>query len=164
VDRAQALTDDQVGTTVNVGVFRGGSSANTVPASAECIIDFRFVHAAGGEAVVAGLHQAAAEIGRDTGATLSVDGGIRRPPLERTEASVALYQAYATCARAAGLGDGECPLIGGGSDANTASAAGVPAIDGLGPRGRGFHTHDEHIEISSLPLRVEALIRYLLAA
>lgn len=164
VERAQALTDYDGGTTVNVGVVRGGSSANTVPAAAECVIDFRFVHLSGGEAVVAGLARAAAEIARDTGATLSVDGGIRRPPLVRTGASVALYEAYAACARAAGLGHGECALVGGGSDANTVSAVGVPAIDGLGPRGRGFHTHDEVIEVSSLPLRVEALIRYLLSA
>ena len=101
-------------------------------------------------------------IAGETGATFEFIGGIRRPPLSRTDASVALYEAYAECARAAGLGDGECPLIGGGSDANMVSAVGVPAIDGLGPRGRGFHTHDEYIEVSTLAQRIEALVRYLL--
>ena len=57
-----------------------------------------------------------------------------------------LLAEYAACARAAGLGGDEAPLIGGGSDANTVAAAGVPAIDGLGPRGKGFHTVDEFIE------------------
>jgi glutamate carboxypeptidase len=40
---------------------------------------------------------------------------------------------------------------------------GVPAIDGLGPRGRGFHTTSEHIEIPTLAQRVEALVRFLVA-
>jgi glutamate carboxypeptidase len=91
----------------------------------------------------------------------AITGGVRRPPLERSDASLALYRRYAACAQAAGLGGGECPLVGGGSDANTLSAIGVPAIDGLGPRGRGFHTHDEYIEISTLPLRTAALVRLL---
>ena len=41
----------------------------------------------------------------------------------------------------------EAPLIGGGSDASTSGALGIPAIDGLGPRGTGFHTKDERIEV-----------------
>ncbi|ACY15259.1 M20/M25/M40 family metallo-hydrolase [Haliangium ochraceum] len=163
VERAQALTDYDAGLTVNVGLISGGTSANTVPAEASCTADFRFIRKPDGERASAAFRDIAAEIARDTGTRIEVSGGVRRPPLERGEASVALYQAYAEAARAAGLGDGECPLIGGGSDANTASTHGVPAIDGLGPRGRGFHTHDEFIEVSSLRLRVEALVRYLCA-
>ena len=45
---------------------------------------------------------------------------------------------------------GEAALIGGGSDASTAHAMGIAAIDGLGPRGIGFHTKDEQIEIRTL--------------
>jgi glutamate carboxypeptidase len=62
-----------------------------------------------------------------------------------------------------GLGDGESKLLGGGSDANTVAALGVPAIDGLGPRGRGFHTKDEYIERATLVPKAEALARYLAA-
>lgn len=164
IDRAQTLTDYDAGVTLNVGVIRGGSSANTVPAEATCSADIRFVRAADGEAVIAACEQAAAEIATATGARVEVKGRIGRQPLERSDASVALYRAYGACARAAGLGDGEAALMGGGSDANTVSAVGVPAIDGLGPRGRGFHTHDEYIEVSSLAMRIEALIRYLIAS
>jgi glutamate carboxypeptidase len=164
VDRAQALTDYDAGITVNVGLIRGGSSANTVPAEATCSADVRFVRATDGEAVIAACEAAAAELSAATGARVEVNGRIGRLPLERSEASVALYRAYAACARAAGLGDGEAALMGGGSDANTVSAIGVPAIDGLGPRGRGFHTHDEYIEVPTLARRVEALIRYLIGS
>lgn len=163
IDAAQRQTCYDAGVTVNVGLMRGGSSANTVPAEAECAIDIRFERAVDGEALMAALERAADEIETALGAQVILSGGIRRQPLERSDASVALYRAYAACARAAGLDAGEAPLMGGGSDANTVSAVGVPAIDGLGPRGRGFHTHDEYIEIATLPRRIEALIRYLLA-
>jgi glutamate carboxypeptidase len=162
VDAAQSQTDHDAGVTVNVGLISGGSSANTVPASAECVIDFRYIRTEDGSALMAALERAATDISAALGARVSLDGGIRRAPLERSEASAGLYRKYAACAQTAGLGGGECPLVGGGSDANTVSAVGVPAIDGLGPRGTGFHTHDEVIELSTIPLRVEALIRYLL--
>ncbi|RMH43847.1 MAG: M20 family peptidase [Deltaproteobacteria bacterium] len=162
VDAAQRQTDYDRGVTVNVGVIAGGTSRNTVPARAECGVDLRFVRAEDGRDVVDRLRAIAGEIAADTGARFDVRGGVRRPPLERTPESVALYERYARAARASGLGDAECDLIGGGSDANTISALGVPCIDGLGPRGAGFHTHDEYIELSSLPLRTEALLRFLL--
>jgi len=161
IDRAQGLTDYNRGVTVNVGLVEGGEARNTVPAHAECRVDLRFITADDGRALVAAVQRVAAEVGGGGGATLTLDGGIRRPPLERSEASEALYRRYAEAAIAAGLGGGEAPLIGGGSDASTVSAVGVPAIDGLGPRGKGFHTHGEHIEVSSLAMRVEALLRFL---
>jgi glutamate carboxypeptidase len=39
----------------------------------------------------------------------------------------------------------------------------VPTIDGLGPRGSGFHTHDEYALVSSFLPKAEALLRFLLA-
>jgi len=159
---AEALTDYDKGATVNVGLATGGSSRNTVPASASCQIDLRFLSLEDGERVVAAVRDAARAIEQETGAKVAVDGGVRRPPLSRTDASYALYQRYAAAARASGLGAGEAGLLGGGSDGNNIAALGVPVIDGLGPRGAGFHTHDEYIELSSLPLRTAALIRFLL--
>ena len=79
-------------------------------------------------------------------------------------ASAALRDEYAACARASGLGDGEAPLLGGGSDANTVAPLGVPAIDGLGPRGAGFHTTTEYVELDTFVPKCEALVRFLSAA
>ena len=56
---------------------------------------------------------------------------------------------------------GEAGLIGGGSDASTSGAMGIASIDGLGPRGIGFHTHDEQIEIGTLVQKAQALARFL---
>ena len=161
IDRLAELGVPERGVTLNVGTIRGGESVNTVPAHAEAVVDFRVERAEDARALLAQVDAIATEVAVRTGAVISVGGGLRRPPLERTEASAALRQAYADCAGAAGLGNGEAALLGGGSDANTVSAIGVPAIDGLGPRGKGFHTHDECIEPSTLGPKVEALLRFL---
>ncbi len=162
IDLAQRLTDYPRGVTINVGKVSGGTSKNTVPAAAECGVDLRFLTPDAADAVMASLHIAAAQAAAEVpGTRISLSGGVSRLPLVRTEASAALKDAYAVHARAVGLGDGEAPLLGGGSDANTVATLGVPAIDGLGPRGLGFHTHDEYIELPTLLSKAEALARYL---
>ena len=162
IDRAQRLTNYSRGLTVNVGTIKGGTSKNTVPESAECALDLRFETVTDAQELVAALGQVAAEAAADVpGARIEIGGGPSRLPMERTAASAALYSEYAACQRAAGLGAGENPKVGGGSDANTVSAVGVPAIDGLGPRGAGFHTTAEYVELSSFLPKAEALLRFL---
>jgi glutamate carboxypeptidase len=162
IDRAQRLTNYARGMTVNVGMVKGGTSKNTVPGGAECALDMRFETVADAEALGAALRRAAADAAAEVpGATIELSGGPSRLPMERTAASAALYEEYAACQRAAGLGAGETPMVGGGSDANTVSAIGVPAIDGLGPRGGGFHTTSEHVELASFLPKADALLRFL---
>jgi glutamate carboxypeptidase len=162
VDRVQRLTDYERGVTVNVGKFTGGTSKNTVPDRAEALLDLRFSTHVDAEALLASIREAAAQSAIVVeGTRLELDGGIARAPMERSDASEHLMKSYAACARASGLGDGESPLLGGGSDASTSSAMGIASIDGLGPRGKGFHTHDEHIEIASMVPKAEALARFL---
>ncbi len=161
VEYAEALTDYARGTTVNVGVIRGGTSKNTVPDHAEALLDLRYVRLADSEALVSKLEEAARR-SAIAGTTVTFTKELARPPLERTDANVALYRDYAACARASGLGDGEAPLIGGGSDAATTAAMGITSIDGLGPRGKGFHTHEECVEVETLGPKAEALARFLM--
>jgi glutamate carboxypeptidase len=160
VTAAQQLTDYARGVTVNVGEIHGGTSKNTVPERAECKLDLRYETVADAEALVANL-SAAADAAALPGVRIEVSGGANRLPLERTTASAALRDEYAACARAAGLGDGEAALLGGGSDANTVAPLGVPAIDGLGPRGAGFHTTTEYVELDTFVPKCEALVRFL---
>jgi glutamate carboxypeptidase len=165
IDRAQGLTDYARGVTVNVGKASGGQGRNTVPDRANAWLDLRFCSKADGEAVIAALREAASAAAASVdGTRIELEGGIARQPLERTPASLALCAEYAVCARASGLGHGEAALIGGGSDASTSGAMGIPSIDGLGPRGKGFHTQDEHIEVGSLVPKAQALARFLAGA
>lgn len=162
VDRVQRLTDYERGVTVNVGKFTGGTSKNTVPDRAEAILDLRFCTRADAEELLGAIRTAAEAAGVAVpGTRIDVEGGIARDPMERSDASLALMNAYAEAARASGLGTTESPLLGGGSDASTSSAMGIASIDGLGPRGKGFHTHDEHVEVASLVPKAQALARFL---
>lgn len=160
IDRVQALTDYDRGVTVNVGKVSGGTSKNTVPDEASALFDLRFETAADADAIVAKIRAIAAASGVP-GAKVTVEGGILRFPMERGDASAKLMAGYAACAVASGLGGGEAALIGGGSDASTSSAMGIASIDGLGPRGIGFHTKDEQIELATLVAKAQALARFL---
>jgi len=160
VDRAQRLTDLDRGVTVSVGTIRGGTSKNTVPERAECEVDLRYLSNQDGERLVEALRAACAEAAVE-GTRLELAPASWRAPLERTPASGRLAEAYGACQRQSGLGAGEAPLVGGGSDACTTGALGIPSIDGLGPRGSGFHTREERIELGSLVPKAQAFLRYL---
>ena len=162
IEAAQLLTDYARGVTVNVGRIEGGTSKNTVPDRATCDIDLRFETTKDGEDLVDALKKAAIAACVDN-TRIEITGGAARHPLERTQASAALMKSYGECAKESGLGDGEAGLIGGGSDASTSSSMGIASIDGLGPRGTGFHTKDELIEVATLVPKAQALARFLLS-
>lgn len=165
VDRAQALTDYARGVTVNVGTIRGGESRNTVPDAAEAMIDLRFETRVDAEALLDELRSAARDVEASLPRTsIVLEGGVARLPMERSEASARLLRSYGEAASRVGLGAAEAPLIGGGSDASTSSAMGIASIDGLGPRGVGFHTKDEQIEVATLLLKAKALAHFLAQA
>jgi len=164
VDRVLGEQGAIPGASASVGLVRGGTARNTVPDHAVADVDLRFSDVAGQEALVAALHRHARAVEQALpGARMTVDVTITRPPWARTDASSALARRYGDAQRTAGLEASEAPLVGGGSDANTLGALGVPTIDGLGPRGAGFHTRSEHALLSSLPKKAEALVRFLLA-
>jgi glutamate carboxypeptidase len=106
------------------------------------------------------LRRACAEAAVE-GTRLELELTAWRDPLERTEASAALCAAYLEAQRQSGLSAAEAPLVGGGSDACTTGALGIPSIDGLGPRGAAFHTREERVELASLVPKAQAFLRYL---
>lgn len=162
IPHIEALTDYDRGVTVNVGLISGGTAKNTVPAVASCVVDIRFVTKEDGDALCDAMRAlATTELPGDPGATFEVEGGVTRPPMERTAAIDDLRARYEVCARGVGLGGGEAPRQGGFSDANLIAAAGVPVIDGLGPAGAGAHSHDEWCDLVSLNKRTKALARFL---
>lgn len=161
VDAVQQLSDEKTEVTVNVGTFAGGTAKNTVPAEATAELDLRFSTAEGEAKLIEGIERAAAK-SAIAGTRLELENRGGRKPMERTSASAALAAAYGRCARLAGLSDGEAPRQGGGSDGNTAAALGIATIDALGPRGEGFHTGDEYIDVETLVPRSVALASFLL--
>lgn len=158
VDSIHAVADRNVGTTVNVTTFSGGTTTNVIPAFAACEIDVRFSNAAEGDRVEAEL---AALSAKDPRVKLELKGRINRPPLEETDDVMALYER----ARAAALGLGfelDHTQVGGASDGNFVAALGIPVLDGLGITGDGAHTLDEYIEIEDIPRRAALLTKLLI--
>lgn len=163
VPRIEALTDYGRGITLNVGLIEGGTSRNTVPAYARCELDLRVETAADARQVIEALEAMIAEPLPEALAEvqLTLTGGLQRPPMEATAESQALRARYEAVAVKVGLGSGEAPRQGGGSDANLLAALGVPCIDGLGPWGTGFHSLDEHGSLDSLRRHTQALAHLL---
>lgn len=155
-----ALAAPDRGTTVSVGPVRGGTVSNVIPAEAEAEVDVRFSTLDEGERVDAAIRSLRPVL-PGAGVAL-VEGGINRPPLERTAAVAALYRTARDLAGDIGfdLPEGS---TGGGSDGCFTAALGIPTLDGLGPQGGGAHAVDEHILVADLPRRV-ALVRRLLEA
>jgi glutamate carboxypeptidase len=157
IARLQDLTR---GVSVNVGVVEGGSRTNVVAETARASIDVRvptMADAARVEAALRGLRPSVA------GTRVELHGSVARPPLERTEGVVRLFELARQTARELGhdLQEGS---TGGGSDGNFTAAIGVPTLDGLGPRGDGAHALHEHVELSDLAWRaafLAALLRRL---
>jgi len=142
------LTDYEAGTTVNVGLIRGGLSFNTVPGEAWCDVDVRVLTPEIAERVQAAVGAIAAR--EDVpGTAVLVTGGITRPPMVRTAGNVAMFQAVRGIAALLGRDLTES-LTGGGSDGCLVSAAGAPTLDGLGPQGGRAHTADEYLELDSV--------------
>jgi glutamate carboxypeptidase len=150
----EGFTDYDAGVTVNVGVVAGGTRANVVAEHARAEIDMRVANPEQAEAMVPRVLGLAAF---DPDVTLTVTGGMNRPPYEKDARIEALFQHARGLA--AGLGiDLQGLKTGGGSDGNfTAHLA--PTLDGLGVDGKGGHTGHEQLYISSIAPRATLMYR-----
>jgi glutamate carboxypeptidase len=138
-------------------MIQGGARSNVIPDEARAVVDVRVPTMADAHAMDRALRQLAPI---DARTRLEVGGGVDRPPLERSEAVVRLYDQAREIARELGqdLAEG---ATGGGSDGNFTAALGVPTLDGLGAIGDGAHALHEHVELDALPDRA-ALIAGLI--
>ncbi len=158
IERLASWTDVGSGVTVNPGVIRGGSASNVVAEEAWCDVDVRTPR-----------KDQAIELERqffsikpfDERCKVTVAGGLKRLPLERTEGVARLYEIAREISNEMGVELGEAS-VGGGSDGNTTAALGIPTLDGLGAVGEGAHALNESILIDRIADRA-ALIAALIA-
>ncbi|WP_170984272.1 M20 family metallopeptidase [Rhodoligotrophos defluvii] len=147
----EAMNDSETAATFNVGTIQGGTRVNVVPAEATIEIDMRVDDMATAERM---LKRMLSRKAYDPDIRLTVEGGMNRPPFERSSAVVRLYEA--TSALALGLPMAETSR-GGVSDGNFAAALGLPVLDGLGCNGAGAHAEHEHILVSTIAPRAALL-------
>jgi glutamate carboxypeptidase len=139
-------TDLAAGTSVNVGVLRGGTRSNVVAGFAEAEVDVRVrtvSEQARIGALIAGLRP------HDPRASLQVTGGWNRPVMERGPAIADVYTLARAAAAQLGVDLAETS-VGGASDGNFAAAMGLPVLDGLGAVGAGAHARHEHVSIDGM--------------
>jgi glutamate carboxypeptidase len=153
IERASAFTNLARGITVNAGVIGGGTRSNVVAAEAWAEFDVRIARAVDGPRIDRRFRSLRPV---DRQCTLEVEGGLNRPPMERTPGTISLFRRAATIA--AGLGfDLQEAATGGGSDGNFTSALGIPTLDGMGAVGEGAHADHESILLDALVPRTALL-------
>jgi glutamate carboxypeptidase len=153
IERASAFTDLAKGITVNAGVIGGGTRSNVVPAQAWAELDVRIAKRRDVERLDKRFRSLRPV---DRHCRLEVTGGLNRPPMERTPATVNLFRRAATMARRLGF-QLQDAATGGGSDGNFTSALGIPTLDGMGAVGEGAHADRESILLDALVPRTALL-------
>ena len=149
-----AMNDPARGVTVNVGVVRGGTRPNVIAEDAYAEVDLRIPSVADAEDVATRILNLKSQ---SEGVTVTVTGGLNRPPYEKSNAGAALFEHARTLATEIGF-ELVDTSTGGGSDGNF-TAAHTATLDGLGVDGKGAHTHYEQLYISSIEPRARLLHR-----
>ncbi len=158
--QVDALGRELPGVMVNVGRIHGGGAVNIVPDLARAEINARVTSTGDDRRFLAGIERILAPFNTREGYQAVLTGRFNRGPKVETTAEVALFAAWQQCGREAGVAF-DWQHVGGGSDGNILSAAGLPNLDGLGPVGDGLHSEREFIRLSSLTERAGIATRFL---
>jgi glutamate carboxypeptidase len=158
IQTVSSWTELDRGLTVSVNVAAAGDKTNVIPGSAWAEVDVRLACKADGQRIA---RKFALLKPIDKRCTLTVTGGVNRPPMERTRGTVALYQKARAFAAELGFELKEA-ATGGASDGNFTSAIGIPTLDGMGAVGEGAHAAHESVLITHLAPRT-ALLAGMLA-
>jgi len=161
--KACRITDYAAGVTLNVGKVEGGTSPTIVPDFAHAVVDVRFPETTLYTNVLIKLRTYAAESAQEVaGTTIEIIENSVRPPMAGSDASKDLFARFSEAGRILNIKSSVFPgIIGGGSDANYLSEAGIPTLDGMGPCGQGAHTNDEQINLPTFWRRVSQLALFL---
>ncbi|HWW46255.1 MAG TPA: M20/M25/M40 family metallo-hydrolase [Xanthobacteraceae bacterium] len=139
-----SLTTDDC--TFSVGIVHGGQWVNCVASRAT---GEALSMAKRQEDLDRGVEKMLALSGTANDVIFTVTRGVTRPVWEPNAATLALYEKARAVAKQIGF-EITHGSAGGGSDANFTGAMGIATLDGLGVRGNGAHTLNEHIEVDSL--------------
>jgi len=145
----QKLHDFEHGLYVNVGVVKGGTVANAVPASCEIQIDLRYEDMERLEYTLARIREiAASHVVPDTTAEISM----MKPSsfMKASEANLRLFEHVKRAARLIGYGELTTKTVGGWSDSCLAAECGVPVVCAMGVKGANNHSMEEYAVLDTL--------------
>src|SRR6516165_77252 len=153
IETVSGWTDLKRGLTVSVGLAGGGSKTNVIPAESFAEVDVRIAKIADGPRIE---RRFAALKAKDRRCSLTLSGGINRPPMERSKGTIALFQKAKELAADIGVYLSEA-ATGGASDGNFTAALGISTLDGMGAVGEGAHAPHESVVVERLAERVALL-------
>jgi acetylornithine deacetylase/succinyl-diaminopimelate desuccinylase-like protein len=139
---------------VNVGELHGGAGINVIAPSARATLEWRDLDtgrieaalerlADAARAAADGVEVAIEELGRRPGGAVAEDHPLVRDAVAALEAA----------------GAGAPQLVASSTDANAALGAGIPAITVGLAESADVHSHEERVDVSSLPAGLSALAR-----
>ena len=152
VQKMQALNGIIPGTTLSVGIIRGGERTNVVPDYAYFDMDVRASDQESLKALETAMRQVTLQ-NRLQGTSITLSGSMLCQPFERNQTNERLVKLVKAAGSELGLKIQDVGS-GGASDANTTSAMGIPTLDGLGAGGGLAHNPGEYIELDYLPTRI----------
>jgi glutamate carboxypeptidase len=157
VQKLFALNNPDRGITVNVGTIDGGIRPNVIAPESKAVVDVRILHLEDAEKI----DQAIRNIQPTTpGIEIVVEGGLERPPMEKTPKNEQLWQEALITAQNLGIQLEEA-TAGGGSDGNITNLY-TPTLDGLGAVGDEAHSPGEFVYLDRLVERATLLSNLLL--
>ena len=152
IGQVEALTSDDC--TFSVGVINGGKWVNCV--SSECNAQVLSMAKRQND-LDKGVKDILGLISDENGVEFHVNRGVTRPVWEPNQpGTMAMFDLARDIAKNLGF-DLTASSAGGGSDGNFTGFLGIPTLDGLGVKGAGLHTLNEHIEIASLVERARLI-------
>lgn len=142
--------------TVNVGLIKGGISANSVAPRANARIHLTFRTLEDGKALVDAIRK---DVARSVvpGTKSRVSGGIRLYPLTRTPGVEKLWKLAEAAGTALGFPLQSIASKGAAESGFCASVLNVPTLCSMGPEGIGLHSPDEYLTVSTLVPRAKVL-------
>ena len=155
IERIRTFTNMDRGITVNVGLIRGGTRTNVVPAEASADVDFRIPRLRDYTMLAAKFQRLRST---DPRCQLAVTGDLNRPPMERTAGVAKLFRTAKRLALELGVKLEESST-GGGSDGNFTAGLGIPTLDGIGGVGEGAHAVNESILVNRIADRTALLAK-----
>lgn len=168
LQKMMALNNYEKGNTVSIGRMEGGKDKfNIVCGTAESKIDMRFVDLKSRDELhhkIETILKAVDAPSKKQKMKAKVEYEIITdvPPFAGSRKSSELIAKYIAIVHQIEGRDIQAVSAGGVSDLNYMDAGSAVMLDGLGPIGGGHHTIDEHVEISSLETRAEALAQLLI--
>lgn len=144
-----SYTDEKEGTSVNVGLARGGIAVNVVPDYAEISLEVRFSKSSERIHLMNALNLLKNRAPIVKGVNVEITNFRDTPPWERNENTEALKRRIETIAKKIDI-----PFFykdrGGLSDANHLASCGCICCDGMGPHGALDHSEKEYTIIDSI--------------